>query len=99
VLQVLNWHQVTVRRSGLEPLPGCPEGILSPPSTFRNPTTYPVIQGRAALGLVRVSAFRDIRFCYRNRYQWRLSARSTWNAANCLPQPSVLHPGAAVGGE
>jgi hypothetical protein len=69
VLQVLNWHQVTVRRSGLEPLPGCPEGILSPPATFRNPTSYPVVPSRVALGFVRVGAFCFVGFRYQNRYQ------------------------------
>ncbi len=69
MLQVLNCHHVTVRRSGLEPLPGCPEGILSPPAGLRKATTYPVIQGEASLGFVRVGAAQSDGFRYQNRYQ------------------------------
>jgi hypothetical protein len=69
VLQADTVQRFTVRRSGLEPLPGCPEGILSPPSTNHKATTYPVIQGEASLGFVRVGAFCFVGFRYQNRYQ------------------------------
>jgi hypothetical protein len=66
---VLNCHAVTCEGRDSNPHPDYPEEILSPPATFRNSTSYPVIHGEASLGFVRVGAFRDIRFCYQNRYQ------------------------------
>jgi hypothetical protein len=89
VLQADTVQRFTVRRSGLEPLPGCPEGILSPPSTNHKATTYPVIHSGPSLGFVRVGAFRDTRFCYRIRYQSAFAERSTCNAE---PAVSVVLP-------
>jgi hypothetical protein len=81
VPQLVSCHTLVVRRIGLEPIPGCPEGILSPPATFRNPTSYPVVPSRVALGFVRVGAFCFVGFRYQNRYQ------QTFHVAHLISPP------------
>lgn len=47
---------VMMRRTGLEPVPGCPEGILRPPLYRCSTTTYALSIEQPALGLWRLGA-------------------------------------------